>query len=283
MTFSDQKKVSYLGPMGTFTQTAAQLYFAGECTYLPCNSIDDVFANVEAGLSDFGVVPVENSTEGAVNNTQDCLIESKLIVVGEVVVPIVHNLLVNKNLLDPTQIEEIISHKQSLAQCRNWLKSNFPSVQLSEASSNAAAAKMASATVTTAAIASDAAAKVYDLKIQFSAIQDRSNNSTRFLVLSNSNQSSPPSGLDKTSVLIYTHNKPGALFRILQPFEELGVSLSKIETRPSKVEAWEYVFFIDFDGHVDDLLIKDLFTRLATCTAEIKILGSYKKFVDGIK
>ncbi len=278
MSSSRTNKISYLGPMGTFTQSAASAYFADEGDFLPCSTIDDVFASVEDNLSDYGVVPVENSTEGAVNNTQDCLIESSLSIVGEIVVPIVHHLLTRKELDKTAGIEQIASHKQSLAQCRNWLKKNFPAVSLIEVSSNAQAAKLASESKSVAAIAGSMAAEMYGLIIQNSAIQDKSNNSTRFLVLADKSKATSPSGADKTSVLIYTNNEPGALFRILQPFEELGISLSKIETRPSKVEAWEYVFFIDFDGHINDTSVAELFSRLKKCTAEIKILGSYAKF-----
>jgi chorismate mutase/prephenate dehydratase len=275
---SQVKKVSYLGPIGTFTQLAANLYFAEGCEYQPCVTIDDIFSAVEGKLTDFGVVPVENSTEGAVNNTQDCLIDSALTIVGEVVVPITHHLLVNKALNGADQIEKIASHKQSLAQCRNWLKAHFPNTQLLEVSSNGQAAQLASENPSIAAIAGALAGESYGLRTQHSAIQDKSNNSTRFLVLADHKKATAATGADKTSVLIYTHNKPGALFRILQPFEELGVSLSKIETRPSKIEAWEYVFFIDFDGHINDPLVIELFARLKKSTAEIKVLGSYAKF-----
>jgi chorismate mutase / prephenate dehydratase len=264
--------------MGTFTQSAAGAYFGDQGDFLPCSTIDDVFANVEAKHSDYGVVPVENSTEGAVNNTQDCLIDSSLSIVGEVVVPIVHHLLVSKELANIAEIEQVASHKQSLAQCRNWLKNHFPNTSLVEVSSNAQAAKLASENSSIAAIAGSMAAEMYGLTIQHSAIQDKPNNSTRFLVLADKTKATSPSGMDKTSLLIYTNNEPGALFRILQPFEELGISLSKIETRPSKVEAWEYVFFVDFDGHINDSLVTELFSRLKLCTAEIKILGSYAKF-----
>ncbi|MFT4861016.1 MAG: chorismate mutase/prephenate dehydratase [Pseudohongiellaceae bacterium] len=273
-------KVSYLGPIGTFTQLAANVYFTAGCEFMPCATIDDVFLAVEKKLSDFGVVPVENSTEGAVNNTQDCLIDSQAVIVGEVVVPIEHHLLVNKELGDLAQIEVIASHKQSLAQCRNWLRTKFPNTQLLEVSSNAEAARLAAENTCTASIAGSLAAELYGLRTAHSAIQDKSNNSTRFLVLADNARRTLPSDADKTSVLIYTHNKPGALFRILQPFEELGISLSKIETRPSKIEAWEYVFFIDFDGHAEDPLVIELFARLEKATAEIKLLGSYAKFVS---
>lgn len=237
-----------------------------------CTTIDEVFAAVEAGTVDFGVVPVENSTEGAINNTQDCLVDTRIGIVGEQIVLIVHNLLAQKD--SPYErIRTIASHKQSLAQCRKWLREKAAGRNLIECSSNAEAAKLALADSTVAAIAGKIAAETYGLQLLYEAIQDQLHNSTRFLILSNA--VTQATGRDKTSILVYTENKPGALFRVLQPFEELQVSLTKIETRPSKKEAWEYVFFIDFEGHRDDAKIKTLFARLKTCTAEVKTLGSY--------
>ncbi len=269
-------KVSYLGPEGTFSQLAATSYFTGEQKYIPLASIDDVFSSVERSDADFGVVPVENSTEGAVNNTQDCLVDTSLQISGEVIVPITHNMMVSHSSPRIETPKLIVSHRQSLAQCRQWLTSTYPGVPIEEVSSNARAAQLASEQDGVAAIAGELAAQIYKLKIVHRSIQDKSNNSTRFLVLSPSGAS--PTGKDKTSILVYTGNKPGALFRILEPFENLGISLTKIETRPSKIEAWEYVFFMDFEGHREDLRVLNLFDRLKTCTAEIKILGSYPRF-----
>ena len=268
-------KVAYLGPQGTFTQAAAVNHFGEECELHDCASIDDVFMAVSEGLATYGVVPVENSTEGAVNNTQDCLIDATVKIVGEEVVSIDHYLLVARAAGD-TEIEAIASHKQSLAQCRHWLQANYPNTKLVESASNAEAAKLAQGNNSIAAIAGAFAANLYDLEIRSEKIQDQQHNSTRFLVLANAE--TEPTGKDKTSVLIYTENKPGALFRILEPFENLQVSLTKIETRPSKKEAWAYVFFIDFEGHIKDEKIGDLFARLQKCSAEIKILGSYPLF-----
>lgn len=274
---TDLSKVSYLGPEGTFSQLAASTYFDSESVFVPLSSIEDVFFHVAEGHSDFGVVPVENSTEGAVNNTQDCLIDSPLVIVGEVVVPITHHLMLNQSDSGVVpDIRCIVSHKQSLAQCRQWLGKHYPNTKTEEVASNAKAAQLASEKIEVAAIAGELAAEIYDLAIIHRSIQDKSNNSTRFLVLSTEGVQS--SGRDKTSILVYTDNKPGALFRILEPFEKLGVSLTKIETRPSKIEAWEYVFFIDFEGHRDDSRISTLFTQLKHCTAEIKVLGSYPRF-----
>lgn len=264
--------VAFLGPRGTFSQAAVLQHFGDRAVLQDCPTIDDVFEAVESGAVDFGVVPVENSTEGAINNTQDCLVDSSSVIVGEQIVLIVHNLLVQPGAA-ASQIRTIASHKQSLAQCRRWLHANFPTVRQVECASNAEAAKLALADPTIAAVAGEIAAQTYGLDIVFPAIQDQQHNSTRFLVLGRDPVAA--TGRDKTSILVYTENKPGALFRVLQPFEAMQISLTKIETRPSKKEAWEYVFFIDFEGHRDDSTVQTLFAQLAHCTAEIKVLGSY--------
>ncbi len=264
--------VAYLGPQGTFSQAAALCHFTSAKELRAFASIDEVFLAVENGSVDCGVVPVENSTEGAVNNTQDCLIDSTVQIVGEEVIPISQSLLLAPSAR-PENLSAIASHKQSLAQCRRWLQANYPGIRQIECASNAAAAKMALADDTVAAIAGELCAEIYGLSVHESAIQDQQHNRTRFLVLAQAQAA--PTGNDKTSVLLYTENKPGALFRVLEPFENLQVSLSKIETRPSKKEAWEYVFFVDFEGHTEDARIRELFSRLERCTAEIKVLGSY--------
>lgn len=268
-------KVAYLGPEGTYTHLAALRQFGGDCQLLDCASIDDIFAALDNGRVGYGVVPVENSTEGAINNTQDCLIDCSTRIIAERVVPIEHKLLVKKGV-SASSINTIASHKQSLAQCRKWLSANFPGVKQIECASNAEAAKLARSDENTAAIAGEMAAKIYGLEILHGKIQDKSNNSTRFLILAD--QQTASTGKDKTSIIVYAENKPGSLFRVLQPFEELQISLTKIETRPSKKEAWEYVFFIDFEGHLEEQNIISLFDKLRSCTAEIKILGSYPIF-----
>jgi chorismate mutase/prephenate dehydratase len=264
--------VAFLGPRGTYSQAAVIEHFGSTCELLECAGIEDVFAAVEEHYADFGVVPVENSTEGAINNTQDCLLHSSLKIIGEKIVSIEHNLLANQEA-DGSKVDTIASHQQSLAQCRHWLKKHYPKARQIECASNAEAALKAQNDSRIAAVAGLLAATIYDLKIVHASIQDQDHNSTRFLVLAR--QGTAATGNDKTSVLIHTENKPGALFRILQPFEKFQVSLSKIETRPSKQEAWEYVFFIDFEGHIQDQAIKELFAQLQQCTAEIKVLGSY--------
>jgi chorismate mutase/prephenate dehydratase len=265
-------KIAYLGPEGTYSQLAALEFFGSDAQLLNCASIDDVFAAVEKKEVAYGVVPVENSTEGAINNTQDCLIDSSANIVGEQIVSIEHSLLVLGNT-SKSDIKKIASHKQSLAQCRNYLAKNFPEVKQVECPSNAEAAIRAQSDSGTAAIASELAGRLYNLQSLDQRIQDKSNNRTRFLVLAL--EDTAPTGSDKTSILVYTENKPGALFRVLEPFENFQLSLTKIETRPSKKEAWEYVFFIDFEGHALDEASKKLFATLVQAGVEVKMLGSY--------
>lgn len=264
--------VAYLGPEGTYSQLAAIEFFGPDATLLKCTSIDDVFACVEGKKVSYGIVPVENSTEGAVNNTQDCLVDSEAIIVGEQIVSIEHSLLVKPNT-SKTDVRRIASHKQSLAQCRNYILENFPNAEQFECSSNGEAALLAKENAGTAAIASVLAGQLYELKSLEDCIQDKSNNRTRFLALALDSVSA--TGSDKTSILVYTENKPGALFRVLEPFEKYQISLTKIETRPSKKEAWEYVFFIDFEGHLEDNATEKLFASLEQGGVVLKILGSY--------
>ena len=265
-------KIAYLGPEGTYSQLAALEFFGSDAQLLNCASIDDVFAAVENKKVAYGVVPVENSTEGAINNTQDCLIDSSTKIAGEQIVSIEHSLLVLENT-SKSDIKKIVSHKQSLAQCRGYLTKNFPKAEQVECPSNAEAAIRAQSDFGSAAIASELAGQLYNLQSLDMRIQDISNNRTRFLVLAFENTS--PTGSDKTSILVYTENKPGALFRVLEPFEKFQLSLTKIETRPSKKEAWEYVFFIDFEGHVLDEATKNLLATLVQGGVEVKVLGSY--------
>ena len=265
-------KIAYLGPEGTYSQLAALAFFGGDAELVNCASIDDVFAAVENKQVAYGVVPVENSTEGAINNTQDSLIDSSAKIVGEQIVSIEHSLLVLENT-SKSDIKKIVAHKQSLAQCRGYLATNFPEAEQLECPSNAEAAIRARVDFGTAAIASELAGRLYNLQSLDHRIQDMSNNRTRFLVLALADTA--VTGSDKTSILVYTQNKPGALFRVLEPFENFQLSLTKIETRPSKKEAWEYVFFIDFEGHVLDETTKKLFATLRQGGVEVKVLGSY--------
>lgn len=288
-------RIAYLGPAGTYTQTAARSFAsaspdAADLEYLACASIEDVFAAVASGGASHGVVPVENSTEGAINSTQDCLIHSKSPIIAEIVLPIEHNLLVSPSVTpqlsadqgiktdtpnDYSSIQSVYSHRQALAQCRQWLNQHIPHAIRVECASNAVAAAKVAEEEQGAAIAGITAAELYGLDVAASSIQDEDHNSTRFLVLSQ--QAISRSGNDKTSIVVYADNKPGALFRVLEPFEQLGLSLTKIETRPSRKEAWDYLFFIDFEGHGEEEKVKTLFQRLQACTAEVKLLGSYPR------
>lgn len=280
------ERVAFLGPPGTFSHAAVDRFFgAGDVPErLSVANIDDVFLEVEAGNARYGVVPVENSTEGAVNSTQDCLIDTSLTIVGEIYLPIEHNFL----LKDPARLQDvrrIVSHKQSLGQCRIWLRARYPDIELHEVSSNAEAARLAAEDPTTAAIAGEVAASCFGLQVVFARIQDRRNNTTRFLVLARDHAAlidqrecaGTATGHDKTSILVYTENKPGALFRVLEPFDTYQVSLTRIETRPARDDMWSYVFFIDFEGHIDDDAVKNVFRQLAGRAVKIKNLGSYPR------
>lgn len=269
--------VAFLGPLGTFSHAAVNQYFGDDKSVgrHSVATIDDVFLEVEAGKADYGVVPVENSTEGAVNTTLDCLMDTSLTIVGEVFLPIAHNLLV-KDSSQLGSLRRIVSHKQSLGQCRLWLRANHPGMELVEVSSNAEAARLASEDASTAAIAGDIAAALYGLQIQAANIHDRKSNTTRFLVLSRKHVT-VPTGHDKTSILVYAENKPGALFRLLAPFDQYQVSLTRLETRPARDDMWSYVFFIDFEGHNDDTAVRQVFKQLADCAVKIKNLGSYPR------
>ena len=279
-------RVAFLGPPGTFSHAAVDQFFASgsKPEHLSVTNIDDVFLAVEAGNASFGVVPVENSSEGAVNSTQDCLIDTSLTIVGELYLPIEHNLLL-KEPARVADIKRIVSHKQSLGQCRIWLRTNYPDIELHEVSSNAEAARIAATDPGTAAIAGEVAARYFDLSVVVPRIQDRKNNTTRFLVLARDHaaladrreRAGAPSGHDKTSILVYTENKPGALFRVLEPFDTCQVSLTRIETRPARDDIWSYVFFIDFEGHIEDDAVRSVFQQLAGRAVKIKNLGSYPR------
>lgn len=272
---SPSPSVAFLGPRGTFSQVAALNRFGPDCRLLDCATIDEVFDCVEDGRSAFGVAPVENSTEGAVNNTQDRLIDTPAVIAGEEIVPIELHLLVAPSAAG-APVRAVASHRQSLAQCRQWLRRRLPEVPLLECVSNADAARRAGREEGVAAIAGTLAAREYGLRPLHGGIQDRDHNSTRFLVMSKT--PAEPTGRDKTSVLVSARNRPGALFRVLEPFERLRISLSKIDSRPSQREAWDYVFFIDFEGHVADGKVRELFDRLQGRAEAVKVLGSYPAF-----
>ena len=264
--------VAYLGPAGTYTQEAARKHFGQSALEQAELSIQEIFRRVEDRHCDFGVVPVENSTEGVVTQTLDCFLESSLQIVGEVELPVVHHFFVGPATGD-SQINLICGHPQALAQCRGWLGANFPNVPCENSLSNGEAAQRAQNEVGVAAIAGDIAAEIYTLVYRAQAIQDYASNTTRFLVLGR--EPVPPSGEDKTSILVASRNRAGALLNLLRPFEEARVSLTRIDSRPSKTEKWTYIFYIEFEGHVEDESIARIKTEIEEHSVMLKCLGSY--------
>ncbi len=266
-------KIAYLGPEGTFTQSAALKHFGHSVSTVPMSSIPDVFSSVKSGHADYGLVPVENSTEGVISHTLDMFIDSNLKVCGEVEIRIHHHLA---NLSqDSSRIRHIYSHQQSFAQCRRWLDQNFPGIERIPVSSNAEAARLASVEDDAAAICGLPAVEIFDLKICHENIEDLSDNTTRFVIIGN--QDVDPSGNDKTSLLISTRNVPGALLGLLQPLADNGISMNKIESRPAQGHKWAYVFFIDIDGHQRDADVATALNQLKQQASLFKILGSYPK------
>lgn len=264
-------KVAYLGPEGTFTQAAAIKHFGHAALTDACPSIDEVFRNVEAGAADYGVVPVENSTGGAVGTTLDLLLESPLKVCGEVDLRI-HQFLLRK----PGATEKVVkvySHAQSLAQCHEWLNRNLPGAERIPVVSNAKAARLAGEDGNAAAIAGEAAAEVYGLEKVAHNIEDEPNNTTRFLVIAA--HDAAPSGKDKTSLVLSSRNLPGAVYELLAPLARHDVSMSKLESRPSRTGLWEYMFYIDVEGHHQDGKVALALDELRDKAAFLKILGSY--------
>ena len=266
-------KIAYLGPEGTFTQAAALKHFGHSVETVAMSCIPDVFAEVQSGHASFGLVPVENSTEGVISHTLDMFIYSDLKVCGEVEIRI-HHQLANLSQ-NPADIQKIYSHQQSFAQCRNWLDQNFPGIELIPVSSNAEAARLAREDSQAAAVCGVQAVENFDLKICYKNIEDLPNNTTRFMVIGNMDVA--PSGRDKTSLLLSAHNKPGALLSLLKPLAEHGISMNKIESRPSPNRLWEYVFFIDIDGHQQNDNVASALKELEQQAALFKILGSYPK------
>ncbi|MCP4387556.1 MAG: prephenate dehydratase [Gammaproteobacteria bacterium] len=266
-------KIAYLGPEGTFTQSAALKHFGQSVSTVPMSSIPDVFSSVESGHADYGLVPVENSTEGVISHTLDMFIDSGLKVCGEVEIRVHHHLASKPQ--DVSKIKHVYSHQQSFAQCRRWLDQNMPGIERIPVSSNAEAARLAGIESDAAAICGLPAVEIFNLKICFENIEDLSDNTTRFVIIGE--QDVGPSGNDKTSLLISTRNIPGALLGLLQPLADNGISMNKIESRPSQGGKWAYVFFVDVDGHQqDDDVIKAL-NELKQQAALFKILGSYPK------
>jgi chorismate mutase/prephenate dehydratase len=269
-------QVAYLGPEGTFTQAASIKHFGHAAVCVPQPTIDTVFAQVQSGECNYGVVPVENSTEGMVSHTLDNFLDSPLKISGEVELRISHHLLVRAGT-DGGAVQRICAHQQALAQCRNWLDRHYPNIEREAVSSNGEAARLAAATPGVAAIAGDMAAELYRLEAIAENIEDYPDNTTRFLVIGR--EEVPPSGQDKTSIIVSSRNKPGALFSLLDPFRRAGVSLTRIDTRPSRTEKWAYVFFIEFEGHLHDPGIASIVTELEEQSILLKPLGSYPRAV----
>jgi chorismate mutase/prephenate dehydratase len=270
-------KVAFLGPEGTFTQTAVLNHFGHSVRALPLASIDEVFHEVEAGSADFGVVPIENSSEGTVNHTLDRFLTSPLKICGEVELRIRQHLMGAMNSLG--RIVRVCSHPQSLAQCREWLDEHLPGIEQVPVSSNAEGARRARDEKGSAAIAGDTAAEVYGLRVLAAEIEDRADNTTRFLVLGP--KLFAPSGEDRTTLLVSVlhTDAPGALYRLLEPLAKHRVSLTRIESRPSRRRKWDYVFFIDFEGHVEDKHIAKALAALKKRASLFRVLGSYPRAV----
>jgi chorismate mutase/prephenate dehydratase len=266
-------KVAFLGPQATYTHVAAMQQFGFSAQLVPLKSISSVFEEVSRGRASYGVVPVENSNEGVVSHTLDMFMSSDLKIIAEILLPVSHDLL---NLSGQTaDVRKVISHPQAIGQCRIWLEENLPEIPLVDASSTASAAQQAAEDASVAAIASETAASLYGLRVVEHKIEDNRNNFTRFLVIGNEMQS--PSHSDKTSIMFSVKDQAGILYHMLEPFSKRDINLAKIESRPMKGKAWEYIFFLDMVGHVEDKDIADAVEELRTCCQFLKILGSYPK------
>ena len=268
-------KIAFLGPEGTFTQAAALKHFGHSVQTLPMTTIGDVFREVESGNSSYGVVPVENSTEGVINYTLDEFMVSSLNICGEVDLRIHHSLLGNVESI--SDVKKVYSHRQSLAQCRKWLDTNLTNVEQIDVSSNAEAARLASKEKNAVAIAAETAAAIYKLKTIATNIEDEPDNTTRFLIIGKRGVAA--SGVDKTSLLLSANNKSGSLYAMLEPLAKNDISMTRIESRPSREGMWNYVFFIDIEGHVEDSNVAKAIAELKQAASVVKVLGSYPKAV----
>jgi chorismate mutase/prephenate dehydratase len=266
-------KVAFLGPVGTYSEQAMFSYFGQAVQGLSCQSIDEAFRAVEAGAAEFAMVPVENSTEGAVSRTLDLLLQSPLAIGGEVAIPIHHNLLARHGSLEG--LTRVCAHPQALAQCQGWLSAHAPLLERQAVTSNAEAARMAAQDPSIAAIAGDRAAEHYALHTISAMIQDDPHNRTRFVVMGGA--PCAPSGTDQTSLILSVKNIPGAVFRMLEPLARHGVSMTRFESRPARSGAWEYYFYIDLEGHRDDPALAAALGELDHTAAFVKILGSYPR------
>jgi chorismate mutase/prephenate dehydratase len=263
--------ISYFGPEATFTHMAAIKHFGRNADYMAVPSITDVFYEVERNRADFGVVPIENSTEGVVNHTLDMFISSDLKIIAEREEAITQNLLsISGNI---KAVKSVYSHAQALAQCRKWLDVHLPNATVHEAASTSDAALHATLDASAAAIASQLAAQIYNLKPVATGIEDFSENATRFLIIGKN--VAPPTGRDRTSIMFSIKDHVGALYEMLEPFRKAGLNLTKIESRPTKKKAWEYLFFVDFIGHESDKHVQKALDDLQHKVVKLKVLGSY--------
>jgi chorismate mutase/prephenate dehydratase len=270
-------RVAYLGPEGTFTQSAVAKHFGHSVRALSVTSIDEVFHEVEAGVADFGVAPVENSTEGTVNHTLDMFLTSPLKICGEVELRIHQHLM--GRMKDLSRIKRVCSHAQSFGQCRAWLAQHLPDVERITVASNAEAARRARDEEGTAALAGDAAAQLYDLRVLFNNVEDEGDNTTRFLVIGR--KMFPASGQDKTSLLLSATGTegPGVLMHLLEPLARHGINMTRIESRPSRKRKWDYVFFVDIDGHAEEEPVKTALGEVQRGANLFRVLGAYPKAV----
>jgi len=275
LALEEPLKVAFLGPQGTYTQAAASKHFGRSIEAIPLRAIDEVFREVESGSADYGVVPVENSTEGVVNHTLDMFLLSPLKICGEVELRIHQHLITRQPSLEG--IKRVYSHQQSLAQCREWLDLHLPRIEQRSVSSNGEAARLVLDDPEAAAIAGECAAEIYQLPILVGNIEDDPNNTTRFLVIGR--QAARPSGDDKTSLLLSSQNRVGSLHRLLEPISRNGLSMTRIESRPSRRGMWDYVFFIDVDGHLSSANVAKALSELESEATLFKVLGSYPKAV----
>ena len=268
----DELDVAFLGPEGTYSESAVKKNFGSSVSKSATETIEEVFKDVAEGKSDYGIVPIENSTEGPINQTLDCLADFNLNICGEVEM-LIHHSLMGLNQAFPKEGFEIHAHDQTLAQCKNWLDAHCPDVKRVPVSSNAQAAKNAKDNSGILAIAGSLASDKYGLEILRRNIEDYSYNTTRFIVIGFQEVSS--TGEDKTSLLVTTKNESGALYNLLKPIQKNGLNLTHITYRPSKIDKWHYSFFFDFEGHKDDEKVKSLLDELSETSSEIKLLGSY--------